>query len=97
MRCCPVTRLRRGPGTVHRPVRIEPEDEPETSGGTVDAAREVCADCPVRSPCLAWALRSFPSAGVWAGLLPKEITALAAAPRNLRFRPADYYAIGEVA
>jgi hypothetical protein len=71
------------------PSGIEPEDEPEDErAARVDAAREVCADCPVRLPCLAWALRALPSAGVWAGLLPEEITALAAASRNVRFRPA---------
>jgi WhiB family transcriptional regulator, redox-sensing transcriptional regulator len=71
------------------PSGIEPEDEPENErAARVDAAREVCADCPVRLPCLAWALRSLPAAGVWAGLLPEEIAALAAAPRNVRFRPA---------
>jgi Transcription factor WhiB len=82
------------PGCVHDPELftgpsgIEPEEEPELDrAARVDAAREVCADCPVRLPCLAWALRTFPAAGVWAGLLPEEITALAAAPRNVRYRP----------
>jgi WhiB family transcriptional regulator, redox-sensing transcriptional regulator len=71
------------------PSGIEPEDEPEDErAARVDAARDVCAACPVRLPCLAWALRSLPAAGVWAGLLPEEIAALAAAPRNLRYRPA---------
>ena len=71
------------------PSGIEPEDEPEDErAARIDAAREVCADCPVRLPCLAWAVQSLPSAGVWAGLLPEEIAALAAAPRNVRFRPA---------
>jgi WhiB family redox-sensing transcriptional regulator len=81
------------------PSGIEPEDEPEDErAARVDAAREVCADCPVRLPCLAWAVQSLPSAGVWAGLLPEEIAALAAAPRNLRFRPAGLPAvIAEVA
>lgn len=72
------------------PSGIDPEDEPEAErAARVDAAREVCADCPVRLPCLALALRTRPSAGVWAGLLPEEITALAAAPRNVRYRPAE--------
>jgi hypothetical protein len=71
------------------PAGIEPEDEPEDErAARIDAAREVCADCPVRLPCLAWAVQSLPSAGVWAGLLPEEIAALAAAPGNVRFRPA---------
>jgi Transcription factor WhiB len=85
------------------PHGIEPEDEPEPDrAARVDAAREVCADCPVRLPCLAWALRTFPAAGVWAGLLPEEIAALAAGPRNVRYRPpareaAWPGALGEVA
>ena len=71
------------------PSGIEPEDEPEPErAARVDAAREVCADCPVQLPCLAWAVRALPAAGVWAGLLPEEIAALAAAPRNVRRRPA---------
>jgi hypothetical protein len=62
------------------PSGIEPEEEPEQDrAARIDAAREVCADCPVRLPCLAWAVRSLPAAGVWAGLLPEEISALAAA------------------
>lgn len=80
------------------PAGIEPEDEPEQDrAARVDAAREVCADCPVRLPCLAWAVRARPSAGVWAGLVPEELTALAAAPRTLRWRPAGPGAIAEVA
>jgi WhiB family redox-sensing transcriptional regulator len=85
------------------PSGIEPEDEPEDErAARVDAARDVCAACPVRLPCLAWAVRSLPAAGVWAGLLPEEITALAAAPRNVRYRLPDHEAmrpgvIGEVA
>ena len=81
------------------PSGIEPEDEPEPERlARVDAARDVCAACPVQLPCLAWALRSLPSAGVWAGLLPEEIAALAAAPRNIRRRPDVRPAVmGEVA
>ena len=81
------------------PSGLEPEDEPEDErAARVDAARDVCADCPVRLPCLAWALRARPAAGVWAGLLPEEITALAAAPSNLMYRPAARPGVmGEVA
>jgi WhiB family redox-sensing transcriptional regulator len=76
------------------PSGIEPEDEPEPDrAARVDAAREVCADCPVQLPCLAWAVRALPSAGVWAGLLPDEIAALAAAPRNVRYRLPDHEAM----
>jgi WhiB family redox-sensing transcriptional regulator len=70
------------------PFGIEPEDEPEQDrAARIDAARDVCAACPVRLPCLAWAVRSLPAAGVWAGLLPEEIAAVAAARRNVRRRP----------
>lgn len=40
-------------------------------------AREVCGSCPVRLPCLAYALRTQPPAGIWAGLTSDEITDLA--------------------
>ena len=97
------------PGCVHDPELftgpsgIEPEEEPELErAARVEAAREVCAGCPVRLPCLAWALRTCPAAGVWAGLLPEEITALAAAPGNIRYCLPDPEAarpgvMGEVA
>jgi WhiB family redox-sensing transcriptional regulator len=34
----------------------------------VAAARAICADCPVRLACLAYALRTGVTSGVWAGL-----------------------------
>ena len=62
------------------PADIEAEDEsPEDRSARVAVAREVCASCPVRLACLAYALRSRPAAGVWAGFTAEEITALAAA------------------
>jgi len=62
------------------PAGIEPEDEPaEDRAARIDAARQVCAGCPVRPPCLAYALRTRPAAGVWAGFIPEEITGLIAA------------------
>lgn len=35
-------------------------------------ARAVCAGCPVRLQCLAWALNAGEPHGVWGGLSPKE-------------------------
>jgi len=65
------------------PAGIEPEDEPEQDrAARVDAARQVCAECPVRLPCLAWAVRALPSAGVWAGLVPEELAFLAGVGRR---------------
>jgi WhiB family redox-sensing transcriptional regulator len=70
------------------PAGIEPEDEPPLDrAARVDAARQVCAACPVQRPCLAYALRTRPAAGVWAGFTPEEITGLiAAAARPIRPR-----------
>jgi WhiB family redox-sensing transcriptional regulator len=78
------------------PAGIEPEDEPVLDrAARIDAARQVCAACPVRRPCLAYALRTRPAAGVWAGFTPEEITGLigaAARParprRGAALRPA---------
>jgi hypothetical protein len=45
-------------------------DDDETDAehsARVDAARQICADCPVRLACLAYALRTRPEFGVWAG------------------------------
>lgn len=89
------------------PTGIEPEDEPaEEKAARIDAARDVCAGCPVRLACLAYALRTRPTAGVWAGLTPEEIAALGAAanhparPRRntaLRSASAEPARIAEVA
>ena len=89
------------------PADIEPEDEPvQDRAARIAVARDVCASCPVRLACLAYALRTRPAAGVWAGLIPEEIAALVAAAncptrprRNSALRPASTApaAVGEVA
>ena len=79
------------------PADIEPEDEPLLDrAARIDAARQVCAACPVQRPCLAYALRTRPAAGVWAGFTPDEIAALVVAAnrparprRNTALRPAS--------
>jgi hypothetical protein len=77
------------------PAGVDPDDEPEHErAARVEVAREMCASCPVRLACLAYTLRTRPSAGVWAGHTPEEITALVrAANRPVRSRrpvaPAD--------
>jgi WhiB family redox-sensing transcriptional regulator len=52
----------------------------------VETAREVCADCPVRLACLAYALRTRQQFGVWAGYDADtgELRYLAAAARPAR-------------
>ena len=89
------------------PTGIEPEDEPaDEKAARIDAARGVCAECPVRLACLAYTLRTRPAAGVWAGFTPDEIAALVAAAnrparprRHTALRPAsaEPARIGEVA
>ena len=46
---------------VSRPVRAQ-----------VRKAKEVCAGCPVRDPCLRWALETGVDHGVWGGLSEEE-------------------------
>src|SRR6266702_3087523 len=79
------------------PAGTEPENErPGDRAARIAVAREVCASCPVRLACLAYTLRTRPAAGVWAGFIPDEITALVAAAnrparprRNTVLRPAS--------
>jgi WhiB family redox-sensing transcriptional regulator len=43
-----------------------------SDGVGVDAARRICADCPVRSPCLEYALANRIDHGVWGGTSERE-------------------------
>lgn len=78
------------------PADMNAEDEPpEDRAARIAVAREVCASCPVRLSCLAYALRTRPAAGVWAGFTADEIAGLATAAnrparprRNTALRPA---------
>jgi WhiB family transcriptional regulator, redox-sensing transcriptional regulator len=49
----------------------------------VEEARQVCRACPVRRPCLRWALERGEDAGVWGGTTGDErrILKLAHAPQ----------------
>jgi len=89
------------------PAGVEAEDEPPGDrAARIEVAREVCAACPVRLACLAYTLRTRPSAGVWAGFTPDEIAVLVAAVnrparprRHTALRPASTGSavVGEVA
>jgi WhiB family transcriptional regulator, redox-sensing transcriptional regulator len=61
------------------PAGIEPEAH---RAARIEVARQVCASCPVRLSCLAYALRTRPAAGVWAGFTAEEITGLSTAARR---------------
>jgi WhiB family redox-sensing transcriptional regulator len=50
----------------------------------ISQAKQVCAACPARSPCLHWALDSGQEAGVWGGTSEDERRAV----RYRRMRPA---------
>jgi WhiB family redox-sensing transcriptional regulator len=49
----------------------------------IGQAKQVCAGCPVRTPCLDWVLDSGQEAGVWGGTSEDERRAL----RSRRMRP----------
>ena len=57
-------------------------------GESAEPARRVCARCPVREPCLDYALSHAITHGIWAGLAERERRALrsrrAAAARRER-------------
>lgn len=48
---------------------------PEKGGSTRDA-KALCAECPVRVQCLAFALANDEHYGIWGGLAPKARRAL---------------------
>jgi WhiB family redox-sensing transcriptional regulator len=41
-------------------------------GETAEPARQVCAACPVRQPCLSYALSNRITHGIWGGLTDRE-------------------------
>jgi hypothetical protein len=67
--------------------RVDPElFFPAAEGGPalerqVEAAKRVCAACPVRAACLAWATRALPY-GIAGGLTQQERRQLAALSRT---------------
>ncbi|MGA4847452.1 WhiB family transcriptional regulator [Streptomyces sp. G5(2025)] len=52
------------------------------------AAKRVCARCPVSGQCLAWALRTGQTAGVWGGTCEEERAALRGETRGAGQRAA---------
>ena len=43
-----------------------------SDGVGVDVARRICADCPVKGPCLEYALENHVDHGVWGGCSERE-------------------------
>jgi WhiB family redox-sensing transcriptional regulator len=42
----------------------------------IDEAKRICQACPVRTPCLAWALDQDVASGVWGGATEEERRAM---------------------
>lgn len=55
---------------------VDPDPFYPPKGGTTRPAKKVCAACPVREKCLAYALENREIEGVWGGLGPVERRAL---------------------
>lgn len=58
------------PGAACKGMDTEPWFSPDPDGQAY--ARTVCATCPVRLKCLAWALEAGERFGIWGGLDPYE-------------------------
>lgn len=52
--------------------QTDPEAFFPEKGGSTREAKAVCAACPVREACLAWAIKTNQPHGVWGGLSEKE-------------------------
>ena len=59
--------MRRGNCREEPPSLFFPND-----GAGVDVARQLCATCPVKEPCLEYALRNRIDHGVWGGTSERE-------------------------
>jgi WhiB family redox-sensing transcriptional regulator len=68
----------------------------DEEGEETDAARRVCAGCPVRPECLAYALDCSIRYGLWGGLSPTERAALnrRRTPQPTARARQRYYAYG---
>jgi WhiB family redox-sensing transcriptional regulator len=65
---------------------LAPEVFFPSDGVGVDVARRICSDCPVKAPCLEYALYNRIQHGVWGGASERERRRIAArrqkAPRS---------------
>ena len=59
--------MARGKCRDHPPDMFFPSD-----GVGVEVARRICADCPVKSPCLEYAMANHIDHGVWGGTSERE-------------------------
>ena len=55
----------------------------------MEEAKRICRDCPVQIQCLAWALASGVTDGVWGGTTPDERHAIRSLSRKMTTTEAD--------
>jgi WhiB family redox-sensing transcriptional regulator len=60
-----------------------------SDGVGVEVARRICADCPVREPCLEYALYNRIEHGVWGGASERERRRIARRRRGMQRSPAQ--------
>ena len=60
-----------------------------SDGVGVDAARRICIDCPVKAPCLEYALRNRIDHGVWGGTSERERRRILRQRRMTAISPAS--------
>ena len=65
---------------------LPPETFFPSDGVGVDVARRICADCPVKAPCLEYAMENHIDHGVWGGTSERERRRLARQRRHLVLR-----------
>lgn len=51
---------------------VDPEVFYPVNDGDAAQAKEICDGCPVRQPCLEWALADRERYGVWGGMTERE-------------------------
>lgn len=52
--------------------QVDPEAFFPPKGGSNRDAKKLCAECPVRAECLAYALENDERFGIWGGLSPRD-------------------------
>ena len=63
---------------------LPPETFFPSDGVGVELARRICADCPVKEPCLEYALYNRIEHGVWGGASERERRRIARRRRGVR-------------
>jgi WhiB family transcriptional regulator, redox-sensing transcriptional regulator len=68
---------------------LPPEIFFPSDGVGVEVARHYCAECPVKGPCLEYALENHIEHGVWGGASERERRRIARSRRGLPARPGQ--------